>query len=101
MSEPKRNILPVMEDPEDKPRQRARTMSRKEMARMFRHEAAAGGSDPELQALMAERAESGAGCRGGGRGRRGGGGGAGRGGGGPPPPLPPPERTPSTWTSTR
>src|SRR3954462_6670414 len=54
MSEPKRNILPVMEDPEDKPRQRTRTMSRKEMARMFRHEAAAGGSDPELQALMAE-----------------------------------------------
>ena len=54
MSEPKRNILPVMDDPEDKPRQRARTMSRKEMARMFRHEAAAGGADPELQALMAE-----------------------------------------------
>jgi hypothetical protein len=63
MSEPKRNVLPVlgeappaeMELPgDDKPRQRARTMSRKEMARMFRHEAAAGGMDPELRTLMAE-----------------------------------------------
>jgi len=54
MSEPKRNILPVMNEPDDKPRQRARTMSRKEMARMFRQQAAAGGVDPELQALMEE-----------------------------------------------
>jgi hypothetical protein len=57
MSEPKRNLLPVVpDDPpaEVKPRQRARTMSRKEMARMFRQQAAAGGLDPELQALMAE-----------------------------------------------
>jgi hypothetical protein len=56
MSEPKRNILPVMDQPEDdkQPRQRARTMSRKEMARMFRQQAASGGVEPELQALMAE-----------------------------------------------
>jgi hypothetical protein len=55
MSEPKRNSLPVTDEPlDDKPRQRARTMSRKEMARMFRQQAAAGGADPELQALMAE-----------------------------------------------
>ena len=54
MSEPKRNILPVVDEPEDKPRQRARTMSRKEMARLFRQQAAAGGLDPELQTLMAE-----------------------------------------------
>jgi hypothetical protein len=61
MSEPKRNELPVPPDepgadaPEDsKPRQRARTMSRKEMARMFRQQQAAGGMDPELQGLMAE-----------------------------------------------
>jgi len=59
MSEPKR-VLPVVPDEShgagepDKPRQRARTMSRKEMARMFRQQAAAGGVDPELQALMAE-----------------------------------------------
>ncbi len=58
MSEPKRNALPDVA-PEDsaepgKPRQRARTMSRKEMARMFRQQAAAGGLDPELQGLMAE-----------------------------------------------
>ena len=39
---------------EDKPRQRARTMSRKEMARMFRQQKALGGLDPELQVLMAE-----------------------------------------------
>ena len=59
MSEPKRNEMPVVPDqlPEmvdDKPRQRARTMSRKEMARMFRQQKALGGSDPELQALMTE-----------------------------------------------
>jgi hypothetical protein len=61
MSEPKRNELPVQ--PEEagvdaieggKPRQRARTMSRKEMARMFRQQTAAGGVDPELAGLMAE-----------------------------------------------
>ena len=59
MSEPKRNELPVVPDPisemeGDKPRQRARTMSRKEMARMFRQQKALGGSDPELTALMTE-----------------------------------------------
>ena len=58
MSEPKRNELPVVPEEapvtEDKPRQRARTMSRKEMARMFRQQKALGGLDPELQALMAE-----------------------------------------------
>ena len=58
MSDPKRNVLPVLPDesppPDDKPRQRARTMSRKEMARMFRQQAATGGVDPELQSLMAE-----------------------------------------------
>ncbi len=58
MSDPKRNVLPVLPDesppPDDKPRQRARTMSRKEMARMFRQQAATGGVDPELQQLMAE-----------------------------------------------
>src|SRR3954470_6195475 len=55
MSEPKQNVLPVMDEPlDDKPRQRARTMSRKEMARMFRQQTAAGGVDPELQSLMAE-----------------------------------------------
>src|SRR5207244_9701487 len=54
MSEPKRNVLPVVDDPDDKPRQRARTMSRKEMARLFRQQAAAGGLEPELQTLMAE-----------------------------------------------
>jgi Sigma-70, region 4 len=54
MSEPKRSVLPDIEDPEDKPRQRARTMSRKEMARLFRQQAAAGGLEPELQAFMAE-----------------------------------------------
>jgi hypothetical protein len=55
MSEPKRNL--VQEDApaaEERPRQRARTMSRKEMARQFRQQMAAGGVDPELQALMAE-----------------------------------------------
>jgi hypothetical protein len=57
MSDPKRNVQPVLpEEPPapEKPRQRARTMSRKEMARMFRQQAASGGIDPELQALMAE-----------------------------------------------
>jgi len=54
MSEPKRNVLPVVDDLDDKPRQRARTMSRKEMARLFRQQAAAGGLEPELQTLMAE-----------------------------------------------
>ena len=57
MSEPKRNALPEVPDegPEmdGKTRQRARTMSRKEMARMFRQEKALG-LDPELQALMTE-----------------------------------------------
>lgn len=57
MSEPKRNALPVADEvPEmdDKPRQRARTMSRKEMARMFRQQQQLGGVEPELQALMTE-----------------------------------------------
>ena len=60
MSEPKRIELPESASPEgvddagDRPRQRARTMSRKEMARMFRQQAATGGVDPELKALMAE-----------------------------------------------
>jgi hypothetical protein len=59
MSEPKRNALPAVPEEvpdmtDDKPRQRARTMSRKEMARMFRQQKALGGVDPELQALMAE-----------------------------------------------
>jgi hypothetical protein len=60
MSEPKRDSAPPPPtEPEidletGKPRQRARTMSRKEMARMFRQQAAAGGADPELQPLMAE-----------------------------------------------
>jgi len=77
MSEPKRNALRPIDAPkappqrppgsrglpnepdevpemDDKPRQRARTMSRKEMARMFRQQKALGGLDPELQALMAE-----------------------------------------------
>jgi Sigma-70, region 4 len=57
MSDPKRNVLPPPAEPDaeaGKPRQRARTMSRKEMARMFRQQAAAGGADPELQPLMAE-----------------------------------------------
>ena len=59
MSEPKRNALPVVPDEvpamtdDDKPRQRARTMSRKEMARMFRQQQSLG-VDPELQTLMAE-----------------------------------------------
>jgi hypothetical protein len=56
MSEPKRNAIqedaPIADG--ERPRQRARTMSRKEMARQFRQQMAAGGVDPELQALMAE-----------------------------------------------
>src|SRR5437588_12113051 len=57
MNEPKSDVLPAMPDELDddgKPRQRARTMSRKEMARMFRQQSAAGGVEPELQGLMAE-----------------------------------------------
>ncbi|HXN56867.1 MAG TPA: sigma factor-like helix-turn-helix DNA-binding protein [Myxococcales bacterium] len=64
MSDPKRSDMPSIpsgesmgasEDPMgDEPRQRARTMSRKEMARQFRQQKAAGGVDPELQALIAE-----------------------------------------------
>ena len=57
MSEPKSNVLPAVPAQEDegaKSRKRARTMSRKEMARMFRQENAAGGLDPELQGFMAE-----------------------------------------------
>src|SRR6184192_2261012 len=56
MNEAKRNLdrgaSPGPEEPEH--RQRARTMSRKEMARQFRQQMAAGGIDPELQTLMAE-----------------------------------------------
>ena len=60
MNEPKRIDLSGsgtddgMPEEDGKPRQRARTMSRKEMARMFRHQAATGGVDPELKSLMAE-----------------------------------------------
>ncbi|MBS2024441.1 MAG: DNA-binding protein [Deltaproteobacteria bacterium] len=59
MSEPKRIEPEVSVDEggaveSSEPRQRARTMSRKEMARMFRQQAATGGLDPELKALMAE-----------------------------------------------
>jgi hypothetical protein len=58
MSEPKRaqDAAPQLgPDAHAEPsRQRARTMSRKEMARQFRQQMAAGGLDPELQALMAE-----------------------------------------------
>jgi hypothetical protein len=60
MSEPKRDVpdaphldAPVPDDGA-RPRQRARTMSRKEMARQFRQQTAAGGVDPELQALANE-----------------------------------------------
>jgi Sigma-70, region 4 len=53
MNEAKRNLdrsaLPASEQ-----RQRARTMSRKEMARQFRQQMASGGLDPELQALAEE-----------------------------------------------
>jgi hypothetical protein len=55
MSEPKRNLMEeVAPVAEERPRQRARTMSRKEMARQFRQQMAAGGVEPELQALMTE-----------------------------------------------
>src|SRR5882672_11144019 len=57
MSEAKRNVTPDLQAPPleaEQPRQRARTMSRKEMARQFRQQVAAGGIDPELQTLMAE-----------------------------------------------
>jgi len=56
MSELKQNVTPDLQDPPEveRPRQRARTMSRKEMARQFRQQMAAGGVDPELQTLMAE-----------------------------------------------
>jgi Sigma-70, region 4 len=57
MNEPKINDLPAVPEEleaDGTPRQRARTMSRKEMARMFRQQSAAGGVEPELQGLMAE-----------------------------------------------
>ncbi len=56
MSEPKRDEpSPLLDEPADgRPRQRARTMSRKEMARQFRQQSASGGVDPELSALMTE-----------------------------------------------
>src|SRR5256714_10412369 len=56
MSEAKREVPPDLQDPleAERPRQRARTMSRKEMARQFRQQMAAGGLDPELEALAAE-----------------------------------------------
>ena len=60
MSEPKQTAVAPPLEPVDGtadpalPRQRARTMSRKEMARQFRQQTADGGVDPELQALMAE-----------------------------------------------
>ena len=57
MSEPRRTdatALPADAPLDEGPRQRARTMSRKEMARQFRQQKADGGVDPELAALMAE-----------------------------------------------
>jgi hypothetical protein len=57
MSEPKRSDdqrVPADAPLDEGPRQRARTMSRKEMARQFRQQTADGGLDPELAALMAE-----------------------------------------------
>ena len=57
MNEAKRNpdgaAVPDAIEPAEE-RQRARTMSRKEMARQFRQQMATGGVDPELQALAAE-----------------------------------------------
>jgi hypothetical protein len=53
MNEAKRN-LDRSDSPAAEQRQRARTMSRKEMARQFRQQVASGGVDPELQALAAE-----------------------------------------------
>jgi hypothetical protein len=58
MNEAKRNLdrgaAPGPTDQEPEQRQRARTMSRKEMARQFRQQMASGGLDPELQALASE-----------------------------------------------
>jgi hypothetical protein len=56
MSEAKPEVTPDLPETleAERPRQRARTMSRKEMARQFRQQMAAGGVDPELQALMSE-----------------------------------------------
>ena len=56
MSEAKPEVTPDLPETleAERPRQRARTMSRKEMARQFRQQMAAGGVDPELQTLMAE-----------------------------------------------
>jgi hypothetical protein len=51
---PDREAAPGPAEQEPEQRQRARTMSRKEMARQFRQQTAAGGLDPELQALAAE-----------------------------------------------
>jgi hypothetical protein len=72
MSEPKRTDLEesaAMEGVPGEPRQRARTMSRKEMARQFRQQNAAGGVEPELKALMheldANRPKTRADCEGG------------------------------------
>src|SRR5438105_8243856 len=55
MSEAKPEVTPDLPETleAERPRQRARTMSRKEMARQFRQQMAAGGVDPELQTLMA------------------------------------------------
>src|SRR3954471_24775817 len=53
MNDAKRN-LDRSDSPAAEQRQRARTMSRKEMARQFRQQVASGGVDPELQALAAE-----------------------------------------------
>jgi len=54
--EPKQSepVVPDGDADADGPRQRARTMSRKEMARQFRQQTAQGGVDPELKALMVE-----------------------------------------------
>ena len=56
MSEAKPEVTPDLPETleAERPRQRARTMSRKEMARQFRQQMASGGVDPELQTLMAE-----------------------------------------------
>jgi Sigma-70, region 4 len=55
MNEAKRNLdRSALPGSEPEQRQRARTMSRKEMARQFRQQMASGGIDPELQALAAE-----------------------------------------------
>src|SRR3981081_3745958 len=57
MSEPKRSDdprVPADAPLDEGPRQRARTMSRKEMARQFRRQKAEGGRDPEGPALIAE-----------------------------------------------